>query len=60
MKMRQLDLRIWSPQIYSNTVIENADWEGDQMELKFVRNSQGRELDFVVVRNGKPAFAAIY
>ena len=33
------------------------DWEGDRMELKFVRDSKGRELDFVVVRNGKPKFA---
>jgi hypothetical protein len=27
------------------------------MELKFVRDSQGRELDFVVMCNGKPVFA---
>lgn len=33
------------------------DGEGDRMELKFVRDSQGRELDFVVVRNQKPEFA---
>jgi len=33
------------------------DREGDHMELKFVRDSQGRELDFVVVRNNKPEFA---
>ena len=33
------------------------DGEGDRMELKFVRDSQGRELDFVVLRNGAPAFA---
>ncbi len=33
------------------------DREGDQMELQFVRDSQGRELDFVVVRNKKPEFA---
>jgi len=33
------------------------DWEGDRMELQFVRDSQGRELDFVVVREGKPEFA---
>ena len=33
------------------------DWEGDRMELKFVRDSQGRELDFVVVRNDEPEFA---
>ena len=33
------------------------DTEGDRMEVRFVRDSQGRELDFVVVRNGKPEFA---
>ncbi|MDD5600005.1 MAG: AAA family ATPase [Victivallaceae bacterium] len=33
------------------------DRDGDRMELRFVRDSQGRELDFVVVRNGKPDFA---
>lgn len=26
------------------------------MELKFIRDSVGREIDFVVVRNGKPLF----
>ncbi len=33
------------------------DRDGDRMELRFVRDSQGRELDFVVIRNGKPDFA---
>ncbi len=33
------------------------DREGDCMELRFVRDSQGRELDFVVVRNNKPEFS---
>jgi hypothetical protein len=33
------------------------DTEGDRMDLRFVRDSQGRELDFVVIRNGKPVFA---
>ena len=33
------------------------DWEGDRMELRFVRDAQRRELDFVVVRNNKPEFA---
>jgi uncharacterized protein len=27
------------------------------MEPRFVRDSQGRELDFVVVRNNKPEFS---
>ena len=26
------------------------------MELNFIRDSAGREIDFVVVRNGKPLF----
>jgi uncharacterized protein len=33
------------------------DSEGDRMELRFVRDSEGRELDFVVVRDGAPMFA---
>ena len=33
------------------------DAEGDKMELKFIRDSMGRELDFVVVKNNKPLFA---
>ncbi|MFA6569204.1 MAG: AAA family ATPase [Victivallales bacterium] len=33
------------------------DREGDRMELRFVRDSQGRELDFVVVRDNKPEFS---
>lgn len=33
------------------------DTEGDRMELTFVRDAAGRELDFVVVRNGKAVMA---
>ncbi len=33
------------------------DTEGDRMNLCFLRDSQGRELDFVVLRDGKPEFA---
>lgn len=33
------------------------DTEGDRMELRFIRDSIGREIDFVVIRNGKPEFA---
>jgi predicted AAA+ superfamily ATPase len=32
------------------------DTTGDAMELRFVRDSHGRELDFVVVRDKKPVF----
>jgi uncharacterized protein len=32
------------------------DQEGERMELNFIRDSVGREIDFVVVKNGKPMF----
>jgi len=32
------------------------DTEGDDMSLRFLRDSQGREIDFVVLKNGKPEF----
>ncbi len=33
------------------------DTEGDDMSLRFLRDSNGREIDFVVLKNGKPEFA---
>lgn len=33
------------------------DTEGDEMSLRFLRDSAGREIDFVVLKNGKPEFA---
>jgi predicted AAA+ superfamily ATPase len=33
------------------------DTEGDEMSLRFLRDSIGREIDFVVLKNGKPQFA---
>ena len=33
------------------------DTKGDDMALRFVRDANGRELDFVVVENNKPLFA---
>lgn len=33
------------------------DTEGDSMELRFLRDQFGREVDFVVLRNKKPVFA---
>ena len=33
------------------------DSEGDSMELRFLRDSQKREVDFVVLKNKKPIFA---
>jgi predicted AAA+ superfamily ATPase len=33
------------------------DTQGDDMSLRFLRDSNGREIDFVVLKNGKPEFA---
>jgi len=33
------------------------DSAGDGMELRFIRDAQGREIDFVVIENNKPVFA---
>jgi hypothetical protein len=33
------------------------DTEGETMSLRFLRDSAGREIDFIVVRGGKPVFA---
>jgi predicted AAA+ superfamily ATPase len=33
------------------------DTEGDKMELRFLRDTDGREVDFVVLKNSKPIFA---
>jgi predicted AAA+ superfamily ATPase len=33
------------------------DTEGDRMSLRFLRDSAGREIDFIVTRDGKPLFA---
>jgi len=34
----------------------NEDYNGDKMELKYIRDLEGREVDFVVVKNKKPLF----
>ncbi len=34
----------------------HEDTQGDEMSLRFLRDSVGREIDFVVLRNGKPEF----
>jgi hypothetical protein len=34
------------------------DSEGYPMELKFLRDTDGREIDFLVLKNGIPTFAA--
>jgi predicted AAA+ superfamily ATPase len=33
------------------------DTRGEEMALQFIRNAQGKEIDFVVVKNQKPWFA---
>lgn len=33
------------------------DTEGDRMEVRFLRDSAKREIDFIVVKNGTPQFA---
>jgi predicted AAA+ superfamily ATPase len=33
------------------------DTQGDEMELKYLRDVDGREIDFVVLKNKKPLFA---
>ncbi len=35
----------------------HEDSEGEKMELRFLRNSEGREVDFVVLKKNKPLFA---
>ena len=35
----------------------HEDAHGDKMELRFLRNTEGREIDFVVLKNNKPLFA---
>lgn len=35
----------------------HEDAFGDNMELRFLRNTEGREVDFVVLKNKKPLFA---
>ncbi len=33
------------------------DTEGDRLELRFLRDNNRREIDFIVLKNNKPAFA---
>ncbi len=33
------------------------DTQGDKMELRFLRDLEGREIDFIVLKNKKPLFA---
>jgi uncharacterized protein len=69
-KERKLYLWDWSmcpnePARFENMVASHLlkhchyceDTDGDDMSLRFLRDSVGREIDFVVLRNGKPDFA---
>ena len=33
------------------------DWEGYEMDLRYIRNREGKEVDFLVHQEGKPLFA---
>lgn len=33
------------------------DTQGDKMELSYLRDTEGRELDFIILKNKKPVFA---
>ena len=33
------------------------DWEGYQMELRYIRNRAGKEIDFLVLKQDRPLFA---
>ncbi len=33
------------------------DWEGYRMDLRYIRNRAGKEVDFLVIQDGKPQFA---
>ncbi|MCU0824047.1 MAG: DUF4143 domain-containing protein, partial [Leptospira sp.] len=35
----------------------HEDYNGDKMELRYIRDTEGREVDFVVLKNKKPIFA---
>jgi len=69
-KEKKLYMWDWSiceklPVRFENLVASNLlkychfheDYNGDDMQLMFLRDAAGREVDFVVSRNGKPEFA---
>lgn len=33
------------------------DWDGYTMDLRYIRNREGKEVDFLVIQDGKPLFA---
>lgn len=69
-KERKLYLWDWSLCADSGSRIENfvasqllrychfyEDTEGDQMDLRYIRDKEKREMDFIVLKNKKPIFA---
>jgi uncharacterized protein len=34
----------------------HEDYNGDKMELRYIRDTEGREVDFVIIKNKKPVF----
>jgi len=69
-KMQKLYLWDWSEIKDIGSKVENfvashllkychylEDVEGAKMELRYIRDIQGREVDFVVLRDGEPMFA---
>ena len=69
-KEQKLYLWDWSPIESKGAKLENMvashllkychfieDTEGDRMELRFLRDTDQREVDFVVLKNKKPLFA---
>lgn len=47
--------------LVASQLLKHCHWqedvEGYRMELRFLRDTDGREVDFVVIKDGKPAFA---
>ena len=34
----------------------HEDYNGEKMELRYIRDTEGREVDFVIIKNKKPIF----
>lgn len=69
-KTQKLYLWDWSQCTNAGAVFENLvaahllkychfheDYHGDKMELRYLKDIDGKELDFVVIKNAKPLFA---
>lgn len=69
-KTQKLYLWDWSQCTNEGAIFENlvaahllkychfhTDYNGDKMELRYLRDVDGKELDFIVIKNKKPFFA---